>query len=258
MVSSTKAKEPVVDMEVEEPQEATNGDQSDEGEKEAEENGEQAEEEFEIEEILKHSKGYYEEGIFAYFVKWKGYAEDENTWVNEPDAIGAQDLITEYWEKKGGRPSPTKGRGKATKGRKSGASNASAASVEPSEKASASKRSNQRKRKLSEETEDEAPSASKRKARESTADSVPQAITVDDDDEIGNMQQWMSKKNWESIVKEINTVERDANGELLIYFTLHNGSKVMEPAKLCRTRFPQKMVSFYESHLRWREQDPAP
>lgn len=133
---------------------------------------------------------------------------------------GAQDLITEYWEKKGGRPSPTKGRGKATKGRKSGASNASAASVEPSEKASASKRSNQRKRKLSEETEDEAPSVSKRKARESTADSVPQAITVDDDDEIGNMQQWMSKKNWESIVKEINTVERDANGELLIYFTL--------------------------------------
>lgn len=96
-------------------------------------------------------------------------------------------------------------------------------SVEPVEAPSATKKTSQKKRKLSEETEDEAPpTVSKRKARDTTSevDIRSHGGEIEDDPEVGNMQAWMSKKTWEPMVKEITTVERAEDGSLLIYFTL--------------------------------------
>ncbi|KAG9287405.1 hypothetical protein G9A89_023777 [Geosiphon pyriformis] len=56
------------------------------------------EEEFEIEYIHSHSE---KKGRISYLVTWKGYTQDENSWVHEKD-INAKNLIQEYWERVSG------------------------------------------------------------------------------------------------------------------------------------------------------------
>lgn len=73
------------------------------GEKDEEE--EEEEEEFEIEDVIDSQRGYFGDvrplssssvqnnwmltrlkGKFGYFVKWKGYPSEDNSWVHEDDA----------------------------------------------------------------------------------------------------------------------------------------------------------------------------
>ncbi|CAG8489228.1 1073_t:CDS:2 [Racocetra fulgida] len=42
-------------------------------------------------------------GRLQYYLKWKDYPDEDNTWEDESD-IFATNLIDEYWAKKGGRP----------------------------------------------------------------------------------------------------------------------------------------------------------
>jgi chromodomain-containing protein/p58 integrase-like protein len=53
------------------------------------------EEEYEIEEILNDCIKLRTCNLKQYFVKWKGYAQSENSWVNEKD-LHASDLLEEY------------------------------------------------------------------------------------------------------------------------------------------------------------------
>jgi len=80
-------------------------------ENEASEGGGEDEEVYEIEAILDAKMGYFATGRYGYLVRWKGYGPEEDSWVDEPDAEGATDLIEEYWH-----ANPKKQRG-----RKSGA-----------------------------------------------------------------------------------------------------------------------------------------
>lgn len=189
----------------------------------------------------------------GYYVKWKGYEEDSNTWVDEQDAgyailralttmltplnniSNAEDLIKAYWLKVNKHPS--KG------GRKS---------LDPKPKASSSSaiaKSN-RKSISKDTTSPEAESIStKKRGRKSKAD-TPMAMDEDEDDvapikkksrsamsnvgkskrevdekmdlagPVGNMNKWMTTKSWEHIVDTIDTVENSPDGKLMVYFTL--------------------------------------
>jgi len=83
---------------------------------------EQSEEEdgevYEIEAILDAKRGATGTARIGYLVRWKGYPDDENSWVDEEDAVGAKELIKEFWgrqqKKKGdkiGRKSDPKPKG---------------------------------------------------------------------------------------------------------------------------------------------------
>jgi len=87
----------------------------------AENGGEEVEEveegdgsEYEIEQVLDAKRGVFPDGRMGYFVKWKGYGPNENSWVDEMDAVNASELVDEYWRKanlaKKARKSLDKGR----------------------------------------------------------------------------------------------------------------------------------------------------
>ncbi|KAG8930016.1 hypothetical protein FRC00_001327 [Tulasnella sp. 408] len=50
-----------------------------------EDEGGDEEEEYEIEEILDCKKGMFAPNRWAFYVSWKGYGPDDNSWVDEPD-----------------------------------------------------------------------------------------------------------------------------------------------------------------------------
>ncbi|KAG6809241.1 hypothetical protein H0H92_001051 [Tricholoma furcatifolium] len=206
------------------------------------EDEEEDEEEYEIEKILDSKRGAFPEGRMGYFVKWKGYPESENSWVDEQDAGNAQSLIDDYWKRVQKKPSAKK--------------QASRKSIASDDVESVSAPVKKRGR----------PSLADARAKESISDTRTTKKTkkngvtsqsVDDDEVvIGNMQKHMDVANWESLVKAVDTVEQAADGQLLIYFTLNNGDKVCENSKLAAQRFPQKhiiqLIQFYEGNLRWK------
>lgn len=230
---------------------------------EPEENGEEEEEEeeYEIEEILNAKKGYFAAGEMAYYVKWKGYdSPSDNSWVQESDAGNAVELIEQFWDKKRAKKSPRKSESApaAKKGRKSSAAN----SPDPTSVSVASKKRD-RKSKAAEESEDEAPkTASKRlKKGESTeSEPDPEHNMVHVGESVMDhryMKKYMSKASWEDMVLNIDTVERTST-ELSVYFRLtknFGSERVRMPSKTCNQKFPQKMLKFYESNLKWKENE---
>jgi len=56
---------------------------------------------YEIEAILDAKRGATGSTRIGYFVKWKGYGDEENSWVDERDAGGAKELISDYWSRHG-------------------------------------------------------------------------------------------------------------------------------------------------------------
>ncbi|KAG9294655.1 hypothetical protein G9A89_008134 [Geosiphon pyriformis] len=65
--------------------------------------------------------------------------------------------------------------------------------------------------------------------------------------------EWTS---WEEHVAEVETVERDTkDGELLIYVNWKDGHRTVHPATEANIRCPQKIIHFYENHLRFKNAD---
>ncbi|CAG8749242.1 16475_t:CDS:2, partial [Dentiscutata heterogama] len=58
------------------------------------------ENEYVVEKVVDHR---FVNGQLQYYLKWKDYPDEENTWEDESD-IFATNLVEEYWAKKGGRP----------------------------------------------------------------------------------------------------------------------------------------------------------
>lgn len=74
----------------------------------------------------------------------------------------------------------------------------------------------------------------------------------EDDDDGGNdfSSRWQPKgKNWETDIKEIQTVERDEHGDLYILMIFKNGKKSRVKNGLVRQKCPQRLLDFYEKHL---------
>lgn len=227
-------------------------------------------EEYEIEAILDAKPGIFEEGKYGYLVKWKGYGEDQNSWVAQEDASNANDLIDLYWQKhKKGKPAATGRKSDvkpaAPQKRKSSEDAAETASV-PSKK-----RGRPPKAKSAEpvdESDDEPVAKPVKKGRKSAADKpaprrgrASDAMDMDEDEPeetYASMKKWKALDSWEHLVDRIDTVEQTEDGILWVYFRLKpkDGSVLCrEDAKLCREKMPNLLFDFYESNLRWRPFD---
>lgn len=254
-----------------------------EEEQDEDEEGE-GEGEYEIEKIIDARKGHFDPGQWAFQVSWKGYDSSEDSWVKEDDFF-AKDMIAKFWEdhpekKEGGkkprgsvgRPRKSEASSKPTKTStrsSTGGRDRKAASAETSEgeEKPASKKTNKRKSAKEEsdvEMEDPEPAPKKSKTTSSKkkmelspspkngffdAESGSEALPEHDEDA---MQPHMHKKNWDSIIARIDTVERQGTHDLAVYFTCHDGIKSIAPSSTMNKKAPQTMLDFYEGHLRWR------
>jgi len=72
---------------------------------------------------------------------------------------------------------------------------------------------------------------------------------------VGDMSRFMHLLDWEGLVSSVDTVERGSDDFLNVYFTLNTGEAVVETSEECNKRFPQTMLRFYETNLRWRTVD---
>lgn len=69
----------------------------------------------------------------------------------------------------------------------------------------------------------------------------------------GSMKKHMTIASWENLVETIDTIERGDEGDLYVYFKIkHSDVRMREVSRLCAQKFPQKLIKFYESNLRWR------
>ncbi|KAF8235640.1 hypothetical protein L208DRAFT_1256403 [Tricholoma matsutake] len=201
--------------------------------------GGEDDEEYEIEAILDAKRGPFPDGRMGYLVKWKGYGEEENSWVDEEDAGNAHALIAEYWKS---NPNKKKAPRKSTE----------------------AKTPRRPRTSTVDETSDAGSTAApKKRGRKSQAKADSdlensKGMDVDenrDEPQIGDMSQHMKMASWEDIVSTVDTIERETDGSLTVYFTLKTSERVKEDARICAERFPQKLILFYEGNLRWRTND---
>ncbi|KAG1738898.1 uncharacterized protein EDB91DRAFT_1137250 [Suillus paluster] len=226
-----------------------------------EENGEQ-EEEYEIEDVIDSLKGYFGDGKTGYFVKWKGYPPEDNSWVHEDDAANAQDLIKKYWENKRkaskGGPRKSTDPAKTKSGRKSIAAEEPREPTPPAKKRSRPKKAEQEQSEKEQEASSDADDArAKKKPRKSQGASAKKVnIQLAEDEEMvsfGSMKKHMTIASWENLVETVDTIERGEDGNLFVYFKIkHSDDRMREVSRLCAQKFPQKLIKFYESNLRWR------
>ncbi|KLO18003.1 hypothetical protein SCHPADRAFT_142885 [Schizopora paradoxa] len=238
------------------------------------------EEEYEIESILDAKRGYFEGKKFGYLVSWKGYSKEHNSWVNEDDAGNAEILIEEFWKKRNAEekkkkttrksepvsakprksidkdPSPRAESASTKRGRGRSRKDASE-EVQSAEE----EEENPRSKKKKQATREESTSKAGRKSLSSLAKDTDQDgdVTMLNGDELPQqsytnakaMKNFTSLKSWEDKVESVTTVER-VGDDLMVYFVTVTGEYVRENSILCAQKFPQKLIKFYESHLRWR------
>lgn len=99
----------------------------------------------------------------------------------------------------------------------------------------------------------------------------PQSESSDAEERIvQNMDRYMDKLNWETLVKNVDTVER-VGDSLMVFFTLYvlsyistlmclnifwryTGEAVRETTKICKERFPQKVSQLcFKIQKYWRD-----
>ncbi|TFY83655.1 hypothetical protein EWM64_g359 [Hericium alpestre] len=231
-------------------------------------NEETSEPEYEIEAILDSKRGVFGKGSAGYLVKWKGFGDEENSWVSEEDASNAKDLIDEFWarhakQKKTARVSeakPAKGRPPSAK------AESPAVEAAPAVK----KRGRGRPSKTKPETDEEEEAVpAKKKSRPSNGTAAKgrtaEASPEEDESETAvpevTVHPSKSKKykdvaNWERFVEKIDTVERSGEDELLVYFRMKDiADPCVEVSDVAAKHFPQTLIRFYESNLRWKSTD---
>ncbi|KAI9275375.1 hypothetical protein BY458DRAFT_146761 [Sporodiniella umbellata] len=86
------------------------------------ESEEEEEEEYEVESIEDHRVTGKTKKKLEYFIKWKNYGSDDNTWESEDSVANAEELVQHYWAAHGGleaRDALTKKSQGTKRGRKS-------------------------------------------------------------------------------------------------------------------------------------------
>ncbi|KAJ7898878.1 hypothetical protein B0H14DRAFT_2494369 [Mycena olivaceomarginata] len=212
------------------------------------ENDESEKEDYEIEAILEAKKGHFKK--VGYYVRWKGYNAEHDSWVTEDDA-NAPELIKAFWAEK---KSPSKAAGEpAANGGARMSVAASDLGAEASSSAStAKKRGRKSSVKAADKEEDHERPTKKPRENNALASASTTANEPNENIEIGDMSQHMHTPTWEHLIKIINTVER-VDKQLVIHFMLHTGEHVKEDSEVCHEKFPKKLLQFYEGKLRWQE-----
>ncbi|KAF8273206.1 hypothetical protein EI94DRAFT_1716891 [Lactarius quietus] len=221
---------------------------------------------YEIEAILDAKRGATGSTRIGYFVKWKGYGDEENSWVDERDAGGAKELISDYWSRHGKKKGEKAGR-KSDVRSKASPRRPVAPSVEPSSEpisTATKKRSRLRQKARAESADEDAEedTRSRKRGRKSNGISRKSSPSPASSDEAhpspellepSTIKKWGNLPSWERHIQTIDTVERTDDGDLFIYFKL-KGEKVgcKENSKVCAEKFPQELLKFYEAHLKWK------
>ncbi|CAB4385848.1 unnamed protein product [Rhizophagus irregularis] len=188
-----------------------------------------SEDEYVVEKIIDHRKI---KGVTQYYLKWKGYPEDDNTWENESDVF-AKELIEKYWKKieKSNKQSVESPEESSDKGN----SKENMKKIEQVKKKQTMITSNQvniRKRKFSDSFNEE-PDFSL------LENFPPPSLTT-----------------WEEAVDDVETVERNSKDSgLWIYLNWKSGHRTRHPASVANLMCPQKIIRFYEEHLKFKDLD---
>ncbi|KAF9650120.1 hypothetical protein BDM02DRAFT_1512793 [Thelephora ganbajun] len=208
--------------------------------------------EYEIERIMDSSTTIFKDGETAYFVKWKGYPENENSWVRESDAPNADELISKFLDEKRAREKAASGKKATTKPRKS----AEPPKQDPKKRGRVSTKSKAQSDEEEPERSPVHPIAKKQRKAPAPAKKKGKDLEEDlDEGEFASMDKYMHLDSWDTLVDKIDTIERDEDGHLILYGTLTTKEHFRLPSTTANVRFPQKIIKFYEGNLRWKSSD---
>ncbi|KAK4180074.1 putative heterochromatin factor HP1 [Triangularia setosa] len=206
--------------------ETKNGDVTEDDEDAEEEDGEEEAEVYVVEKILSHTIG--KDGELLYEVKWEGYEKKaDRTWEPEENLTeNASEILNEYLRSIGGREALFNETQTALKGKKRGRKDSSTPQA-----LTTSKRS---KRNGSHPADSEPPASAKQAAWKPPAGS------------------------WENHIAQLDACEDEETHKLMVYLTWKNGHKTQHETSVIYSRCPQKMLQFYERHVRIIKKDETP
>jgi chromobox protein 1 len=176
--------------------------------------GDEEEEEYVVEKILDKR---FRNGKIEYFLKWKGYTDEDNTWEPE-DNLECQDLIRAFEEKRNTKKEKAVDSNKSKTGDKSrDKARDKPRSEEPSSTVGSSARSKKRNKK------DEGPKGFERKLD-------PEKIigATDANGELSFLMKWKDSEDADLV-----------------------------PATEANKKCPQVVIKFYEERLTWQNNDSA-
>ncbi|KAF4777219.1 chromo domain-containing protein [Colletotrichum scovillei] len=193
---------------------------ADEEDEEGDEDDDLEADEYVVEKILDHLAS--DDGTVTFRVKWEGYSKkSDQTWEPE-DSLkeGASEILEEYLKKLGGREALFVEKTKAKTTKKRGRPSASSSTP---------------------------PASSKRGKRNGhPAESTPPASVKE-----AKAKAWtLPSGSWEDDVESIDACEDEESGSIIIYLNWRNGQKTKHPKEVVYKRCPQKMLQFYEKHIR--------
>ncbi|KAI1827376.1 heterochromatin protein one [Xylaria intraflava] len=191
----------------------SNGDEDEEGEEDLDED------EFIVEKILAHM--IESDGTLKYRVKWEGYEKkSDQTWEEEDNLReNAAGVLDDYLESIGGRDKILEDAQSALKNKKRGRSAAATTSAS-STPANGTKR---------------------RRNEDHPASATPPA----------SARAWKPPQgSWEDEVELIDACHDENTGKLIVYLTWKGGQKTQHDTKVIYARCPQKMLQFYERHVK--------
>ncbi|KAG0289631.1 hypothetical protein BGZ96_006851 [Linnemannia gamsii] len=201
--------------------------------------------EYEVERVVGHK---HTKGKLQYHLKWNGYDSDDNTWEDK-DNVYCVDLIEAYWERleeAGGSRSDLKG--------KDGVPAKKETARTPKSNGATTKAV--KKDRDGDTMMDMAPA--KRQKTTGAPKGVGKAAVGAEEGARNNNSSggyWIPPKNWaswEDKVETIQTVERN-NQRLLIRLAWKNGKESQHPIEAAHQKCPQKLIQFYESHIKFSQ-----
>ncbi|KAK4155718.1 hypothetical protein C8A00DRAFT_31471 [Chaetomidium leptoderma] len=178
---------------------------------------------FVVEKIMSHMID--NKGTPLYEVKWEGYEKkSDRTWEPEENLVdNASEALNEYLESIGGREKLLDDSANALKSKKRGRASTSASTPQASGKRS-------------------------KRNGDHPADSEPPLSTKE--------ATWKPPPgSWEDHIANLDACEDEESGKLMVYLSWKNGHKTQHTTSVIYQRCPQKMLQFYERHVRIIKRD---
>ncbi|ODA82380.1 hypothetical protein RJ55_00887 [Drechmeria coniospora] len=191
-------------------------DDEDDEDEEGDEGEDLGEDEFIVEAVKKHMID--DDGSLKFLVKWEGWEKKSDmTWEPEDNLVeSASEVLDNYFDSIGGRDTIFEETETASRRKKRGRMSSGTAAA-----AATTKRA--------------------RKDGRHPADSTPPATTA----------KWSPPAgSWEDEIESIDACEDEGSGKLIVYLIWKNGRKTRHDTACIYKKCPQKMLQFYERHVR--------